>query len=100
MKTELNKPNMLKDDRAIAGGYLIITVILIVAGIVTIVLAPMIDAMISSFNVHATRGVITEQTYDAFNFNRTMFVALPVFTLFGLLAWGIVRALERRLEGV
>jgi hypothetical protein len=56
--------------------------------------------MIDVYNHQVDDGYVSEQRGDAMDFLLTLWNGLPVWTIFGFTAWGIVRALEQRTSGV
>ncbi len=69
--------------------------VIVVAGIITISLNPVVNDFIDVLNPHITDGTASAQFVTYFNFAKAMLVALPMLVIFAVSAWSYVRAIER-----
>lgn len=77
-------------------GIFIVLLFIIVAGVMAIVINPMMNDTIDIVNPNINDGVLSSKYATYFNFSVGLVKALPVFILIGVAGWGIVRALEKR----
>jgi len=90
----------LNDDTAVAYGVGVLAIFLIVCTAVFIIFLPFINGILTEYNNQITDGDVSKQRGDAMGFIMIIWAAVPVFSLFGVLAWSIVRALEMTSEEV
>jgi len=69
---------------------------LIGGGLIYIVTMPMIDAALAAFSVYGAEGDLSWQTTQMIDWNVSMFLAIPVIGLLGILVWAYIRAIEGR----
>ena len=82
-------------------GIFIVLLFIVAAGVVVIVINPMMNETIDIVNPNINDGTLSSKYTTYFNFSVGLAKALPVFILIGVAGWGIVRALEKRgQEGV
>ena len=87
---------MWGDERAIAFGIAILGILLIVGTVAFLVLSPAVNMLAGMYNEQVAAGEVSEQRGDSTAWAFVVWKAIPVFTLLGVLAWGIVRALEQK----
>jgi hypothetical protein len=63
-----------------------------------ICMSPAVNGLIEHFNTEVASGEYSQQTYNAVEFNRNMFVAGYVIFLVGVTYWGLKTALEEKTE--
>lgn len=91
---------MWDDDRGIAFGIAILGILLIVGTAAFLVLSPAVNLLAGMFNDQVAAGEVSEQRGNSTAWAFVVWKAIPVFMLIGVLAWGIVRALEQKnMEG-
>ncbi len=69
--------------------------VIILGGIVTISLNPIVNDFIDVINPYITDGTVSAQFVTYFNFAKAMLAALPMLIIFAVSAWSYVRAIER-----
>jgi hypothetical protein len=57
-----------------------------------------INGIFTVYNGFIADGMATQQNADAMGFQRNVLLVVPIIILLGCMAWGIVRALEKRNE--
>ena len=87
---------MWGDERAIAFGIAILGILLIVGTVAFLVLSPAVNMLAGMYNEQVAAGDVSEQRGDSTAWAFVVWKAIPVFMLLGVLAWGIVRALEQK----
>lgn len=82
-------------------GIFIVLLFIVAAGVMVIVINPMMNDTIDIVNPNINDGTLSSKYATYFNFSAGLVKALPVFILIGVTGWAIVRALEKRgQEGV
>lgn len=82
-------------------GIFVVLLFLIVASVLTIVLAPVVNQTTEIVNKDIEAGELSAKYTTWFNLIVGLCKAIPVFALVGVTGWAIVRALEKRqTEGV
>lgn len=85
----------------VAYGTFIVLLFIVVVGFMTIVFSQMVNETIDVVNPTIEDGTLSTQYVVHFNLIVGLCKAIPIFAVIGVVAWGIVRALERRdSEGV
>ncbi len=90
----------MKNESGTAYGLGIIAIFLVVCTAVFLIISPVINGFIDEYNGQADDGYVSEQRGDAMNFLLIVWKGMPVWVVFGLIAWGVVRALEQRSSEV
>lgn len=85
---------ILKDESAVAYGIVIIALFLFSCGILLVLLSHPVNEVIDGMNTIIGMEDVSKETTDCAAFQTTVWKALPVILLFGVFAWGIVRAIE------
>jgi len=88
------------DESATAYGLGIIAIFLVVCTAVAIILTPVVNGMIAEYNSQVDDGYVSEQRGDVMMFLLILWKGLPIWSVFALLAWGVVRALEQKSSEV
>lgn len=91
---------LIQNDSATAYGLGIIAIFLVVCTAVFLILSPVVNGMITEYNNQVTDGYVSEQRGDAMNFLLILWKGVPVWSVFALIGWGVVRALEQKSSGV
>jgi len=82
-------------------GIFIVLLFIVAAGVMVIIINPMINDTIDIVNPNINDGTLSSKYATYFNFSVGLAKALPVFILIGVAGWAIVRSLEKRgQEGV
>ena len=85
----------------VAYGSFIVLLFIVMAGILTIVFAPMVNQTTEIVNDEIADGEMSTTYVTWFNLIVGFAKAIPIFALIGVTGWAIVRALEKRnSEGV
>lgn len=92
--------DLIKNEHGTAYGLVILATLLIVGTLFIALIAPLINGMIDVYNYQIGDGYVSEQRGDAMDFLLALWKGLPVWVIFGFIAWGLVRALEQRSSGV
>ncbi len=92
--------DLIQNESGTAYGLVILATLLIVGTLFIALLAPLINGMIDVYNYQIGDGDVSEQRGDAMDFLLVLWKGLPVWVVFGFVAWGLVRALEQRSSGV
>lgn len=79
-------------------GYIVIATVLIGGSAIFATMLIPINKIFASYNGLVAEGLVTQQNYDAMNFQQNIILIVPLIILLGCMAWGIVRALEKRNE--
>lgn len=79
-----------------AYGIFIVLLFILVAGVLVIVISPMMNETIDQVNPNITDGTLSSKYATYFNFSVGLAKALPVFIIIGVAGWAVVRALEKR----
>jgi len=87
---------LIQNDTATAYGLGIIAIFLVVCTAVFLLISPVVNGFITEYNSQVDDGYVSEQRGDAMNFLMVVWKGVPIWAIFGLLAWGVVRALEQR----
>ncbi len=90
----------IRDESGTAYGLGIIAIFLVVCTAISIIVSPVINGMVDEYNGQVDDGYVSEQRGDAMNFLLVVWKGLPIWSVFALLAWGVVRALEQKSSGV
>lgn len=91
---------LIKNESATAYAMGIIAILLVVCTAVTLLIAPLINGFITEYNRQVDDGYVSEQRGGAMDFHLILWKGLPVWMVFGLIAWGVVRGLEQRSSEV
>lgn len=81
-------------------GYIVIAALLIFGGMTASIFIIPFNQIFTVYNTFISQGMVTQQNADAMTFQRYLILALPIIIVLGVFAWGIVRALEKKWEGV
>lgn len=85
----------------VAYGSFIVLLFILMAGILTIVFAPMVNQTTDIVNDEISDGELSTTYVMWFNLIVGLCKAIPIFALIGVTVWAVVRALEKRSgEGV
>ena len=85
----------------VAYGSFIVLLFIVMAGILTIVFAPMVNQTTEIVNDEIAGDEMSTTYVMWFNLIVGFAKAIPIFALIGVTGWAIVRALEKRnSEGV
>lgn len=85
----------------VAYGSFIVLLFIVMAGILTIVFAPMVNQTTYIVNDEISDGELSTTYAVWFNLIVGFAKAIPIFALIGVTGWAMVRALEKRnSEGV
>jgi len=80
-------------------GYIVIATVLIGGSAIFATLLIPTNMVFDAYNTNfVDAGMVTQQNYDAMNFQHNVMLVVPLVILLGCMAWGIVRALEKRQE--
>ena len=88
------------DESGVAYGLGIIAIFLVVCTAVSLIFAPVINGMIDEYNSQVDDNYVSEQRGDAMSFLLLLWKGIPIWSVFALLAWGVVRALEQKSSEV
>lgn len=92
--------SLIKDESAVAYGLYVIAFFLISGTIMYVLTMEVIGLTTDNFNTMIDNGIVTERIANVYSNQLTLASFVPYIMMFGLLCWGIVRALERkRTEG-
>lgn len=91
---------LISDESGVAYGLGIIAIFLVVCTAVSLIFAPVINGMIDEYNSQVDDNYVSEQRGDAMNFLLLLWKGIPIWSVFALLAWGVVRALEQKSSEV
>lgn len=83
------------DDSGIAYALVMAIVFIVIFSIIMALLAPMINGLIGAENDLVSKGEVSVQTHQAFNWNVGAFVLIPFFLILGLFYWAIIRTGEQ-----
>ena len=88
-------------ESGIAYGLFAVIILLIGAGLIFAMVAPMINPVTTQFNKQIEGGHVSLQTANAYQWTVSWFrYGLPIATIFGAVMFGVIRALyRRRLDG-
>lgn len=89
----------MDNESGIAFGFYSVILLIIAAGLILAVTAPMINGLVGYTNDRIEDGGMSAQTKAAIDWNVSAFVWLPVFALLGFLLWSVVRPLEQKRLG-
>lgn len=82
-------------------GIFVVLLFLIVASVLTIVFAPMVNTTTEIVNEDISDGALSTKYVTWYNLIVGLCKALPLFAIVGAVGWAIIRALEKRnTEGV
>lgn len=82
-------------------GSFIVLLFLVVASVLTIIFAPMVNQTTEIVNKDIENGELSVKYTVFFNLIVGLCKALPLFAIIGAVGWAIIRALEKRnTEGV
>jgi len=84
----------LEDESAVAYGITIVALFLFGMGILLILLSHPMNEVIGGMNTIIGMEDVSKETTDCASFQTTVWKAMPIILLFGVFAWGIVRAIE------
>lgn len=99
-KFSLMSGEFISDESGVAYGLGIIAIFLVVCTAVSLIFSPVVNGMIEEYNSQVDDNYVSEQRGDAMNFLLVLWKGLPIWSVFALLAWGVVRALEQKSSGV
>ena len=91
---------LISDESGVAYGLGIIAIFLVVCTSISLIFAPVINGMIVEYNSQVDDNYVSEQRGDAMSFLLVLWKGLPIWSVFALLAWGVVRALEQKSSEV
>ena len=77
------RKSIISDNSGISFAFAVIIMALLICTAVYIVTMPIVNALIDQFNSMIGQGMVSIGTQNAFNFNITMFKAIPIFALIG-----------------
>ena len=80
-------------------GIFFLFLFIISAGVLTIVVSPMINESIDAINPEINDGTMSSKYVTYLNLSVGLAKAIPVIILIGAAGWGVIRALEKRNEG-
>ena len=88
-------------ESGIAYGLFAVIILLIGAGLLLAIMAPMINPVTTEFNRQIDKGQVSQQTANAYQWTESFFrYGLPIATILGAVLFGVIRALyRRRLDG-
>ena len=81
---------------AIAYGWFMILVFLILGSITYLSMVYIDNAVMGQANKYIAEGKLSSQTVNAINFNRSLGMYLPVFMLLGAFVWSMIRGVGGR----
>lgn len=90
---------MMDNESGIAFGFYSVILLIIAAGLILAVTAPMVNGLSGYANDRIADGGMSAQTASAISWNVSAFIWLPVFALLGFLLWSVVRPLEQKRLG-
>ena len=90
----------ISDESGVAYGLGVIAIFLVVCTAVGIIVTPLINGMVDEYNSQVEDGFVSEQRGDAMAFLLVLWNGMPIWSMFALLAWGVVRALEQKSSEV
>jgi len=85
---------IVEDESAVAYGITIVALFLFGMGIFLILLSHPMNEVISGMDTLIGMEDVSKETTDCASFQTTVWKAMPIILLFGVFAWGIVRAIE------
>ena len=88
------------NESATAYGLGIIAIFLVVCTSVATLMVPLMNGMINQYNSQVDDGYVSEQRGDNMDFLLILWKGLPVWSVLGVIAWGVVRALEHKSSEV
>jgi hypothetical protein len=91
---------MIDKEEGIAYGWFIICLTVILGALLYLAFMIPVNSIVDVTNTEIADGMITQQSENAISFNVTMFSAIPIILLAGLLMYGVIRAIYRRAEVV
>jgi hypothetical protein len=83
-------------EDAIAYGWFMIVVFILLGAITSIAIVVVENRVIDIANVDITEGTMSQQTYNAIEFNKQMGMYLPVLILLGAFIWSMIRGIGGR----
>ena len=84
-------------ESGIAYGLFAVVILLIGAGLLLAIMAPMINPITTEFNKQVEKGQVSQQTANAYQWTESFFrYGLPIATILGAVLFAVVRALYRR----
>ena len=84
-------------ESGIAYGLFGVIILLIGAGLMFAMVAPMINPVTTQFNLQISGGHVSQQTANAYQWTESWFrYGLPLATIFGAVMFAVIRALYRR----
>ena len=85
-------------DREEGIAYTTIAAFVFIVGgaLVYIATMPMIDAALSAFSSYGDAGELSYQTTKMIEWNVSLYLAIPVIGLLGILVWAYIRGIEGR----
>ena len=91
--------SLLSDTSAVSYAFAVMVIALLFCTSVYILCIPIVNAIIGQFNYMIDQDMVSIGTQKAFNFNITMYKAMPIFAVIGFfLIYPIVIALlEKRV---
>jgi len=84
------------NEEGIAYALIAAVAFIIMAGLIVILLTPGIAITTIEFNKFVDNGDISHATAGPFYWALSLYTALPIFAIFGIVIWSYIRALERR----
>lgn len=94
-----NLPNFLQSESAVSFGLLALAAFLIGATAIWVEFSPIFNMFFAAYNVNIAAGQVTLQNQQAMEFHQNMIgIVAVIVLLLGAVAWGYVRALEKRNE--
>jgi len=90
-------PKFISSESAVSFGLLALAAFLIGATAIWIEFSPIFNIFFAAYNVNIAAGEVTLQNQKAMEFHQNMIsIGAVIALLIGVVAWGYVRALEKR----
>lgn len=84
------------NEEGIAYALISVVAFVIMGALIVIVLTPGVAITTVEFNKFVDAGEVSHTTAGPFVWGLSLFSAVPVISLMGILIWAYIRALERR----
>jgi len=88
---------MSETDDGIAGGWFTIVLFLVLVILYWVLMVPMYNELTKYANLDIEDGKFSEQAVISMQWNLGLFwFGVPIFSLFGIFVYGLIRAIERK----
>lgn len=91
-------PNFINNEKAVSFGYIALAAFLILATAIWINFQKIFNIFFVKYNVDIADGLVTSQNQAAMAFHQAVIAVVAIVMLIGVVAWGYIRALEKRNE--